>query len=241
MSTQFEYWREYFESRFAAESMDTVRRLDYSNELVRQQTYACLLDGLGVVNGQTVLDAGCGNGEFARLCDCLGGRVTGLDMNRVAIGKLRARHTGIEWIAAPLGDAAFLAARLGRIQCVVCAEVLQYVDTAEIVPWLWQLVAPGGRLVLMGPNHDCPIIRGVEQRYEDKFKAWTIGQWRQCFRSLADVEAVWLRLLAFGNDQRLRPYEVGGWFEPSGDLVPDGSIPNRLEWVLQKKPRHSAE
>lgn len=234
MNEQALYWREYFESRFAADGLDTVRRLDYSNEGVRQQTYASLLEATGAVHGFNVLDAGCGNGELARLCDCLGGKATGLDVNRVVIDQLRGRYPQIDWQAAPLGDAAFLTARRGHFHCVICSEVLQYVETAAILPWLWELVAPGGRLVLMVPNQHCPIIQRVEQRFPGNYKAWPLEKWRDELSRLSSVAVLWTRELAFADDQRLQPYLTSPWRNAAGGDVSSESVPNRLQWVLQK-------
>jgi 2-polyprenyl-3-methyl-5-hydroxy-6-metoxy-1,4-benzoquinol methylase len=234
MSDQTQYWRDYFELRFATDGLDTVRRLDYSNEAVRQQTYACLLEGSGPMLGKTVLDAGCGNGEFARLCDCLGGKATGIDINRVAIEQLRNKHPQIEWHAAPLGEEDYLMAHRGCFHCVVCAEVLQYVDMVAVVPWLWQLVAPGGRMVLMVPNQHCPIIQRVMQRFPGRYMAWTIEKWQHELQQLAGATAVWRRELTFASDQRLQPYIASQWQVVGSKIISENPAPNRLQWVLQK-------
>jgi 2-polyprenyl-3-methyl-5-hydroxy-6-metoxy-1,4-benzoquinol methylase len=232
MNDQSDYWRDYFESRFATSGMDTIRRLDYSNEAVRQQTYACLLDGMGAAHNKDILDVGCGNGELARLCACLGGRVVGLDINRVAIERLARDYPDVIWLSVAVGDQQFVTERAERFDRVVCAEVLQYVDALASLSWLWRLLRPGGRLVLMVPNQRCSIIQRVEQRFEGRYRALTFEEWWQGLNALRP-SAAWVRTLEFRRDQRLQPYEAHHWHEPANHEVP-AEPPNRYQWVLEK-------
>jgi len=184
MSDQEKYWRKYFESRFASANLNTVRKLDYSNEAVRQQTYAWMLEGCGPVNEHSVLDVGCGNGEFAVICHCLGASVTGIDINRVTIGRLKSDHPAIKWGVIRVGDTEFSQRSLGHFQHVFCAEVLQYVAIRQAVPWLWNLVAPGGRLCLVVPNKNCPIIKKVERRFPGSY----LIKWRAATEALTEKD-----------------------------------------------------
>src|SRR5687768_16613175 len=49
--------------------------------------YATVLDATGVGPGTSVLDLGCGAGAFARVAADRGARVTGIDLDSVAVGR----------------------------------------------------------------------------------------------------------------------------------------------------------
>jgi 2-polyprenyl-3-methyl-5-hydroxy-6-metoxy-1,4-benzoquinol methylase len=221
------FWREHFRRRHRRGGEEGLAKsLDYSNERVRIQTYAHVLEGLGEVAGRALLDAGCGWGSFALLLHACGARVTAFDLVPETIAELARRHPEIDWRAADVADPAALAA-LGRFDGVAATEVLQYVPFGPAVRALWAVLAPGGRLVAAVPNRDCPIVARVAREQEGRYRPVSQGEIREL---AADVgaEAVRILGLTFLDDQRFLPYAASGW----GDEAP--GRPNRLVFALVK-------
>lgn len=108
-----------------------------------------MLDLLGPVDGQDVLDAGCGPGWYAVALLDRGARVVALDgtpeMTDIARARLGSRARVIlhdlERPPTPLPEAAFDA--------VVLALVIHHIDDrAGLLAELFRVLRPGGRLVL---------------------------------------------------------------------------------------------
>ena len=66
-----------------------------------------MLDALGDVAGNCVLDIGCGEGRFSRVLAGLGARVTGVDLAKPLVARARGRSVGEE--NHLVGDAEDLA------------------------------------------------------------------------------------------------------------------------------------
>lgn len=101
-----------------------------------------------------VMELGCGPGH---LCDAIARRgllVQGVDKNAGKIAKARELYPEIRF------DQADILTLDGKdtYDTVVLAEVLEHVppDAGErMLAKAWELVAPGGRLVISVPNEDC--------------------------------------------------------------------------------------
>ncbi len=66
---------------------------------------AVLMDALGDVAGQHVLDIGCGTGETAMLAAARGAKVTGVDLSQPMLEAARARGiAGAEFLEADMGE-----------------------------------------------------------------------------------------------------------------------------------------
>jgi len=220
-----DHWREHFRRRHRqVEAEGVARSLDYSNDRVRFQTYAYVLEGLGVVSGRAVLDAGCGWGTFALVLHACGARVTAFDLVPETIAELARRHPAIDWRVADLTDPGQLDP-LGPFDGVAAAEVLQHVPFGPAVRALWRVLAPGGRLVASVPNRDCPIVERAAQVQGEHYRPVAQAEIRELAAELG-AAAVHLRGLDFQADQSFLPYAAGGW----GDAV--AGRPNRLLFAL---------
>jgi SAM-dependent methyltransferase len=133
---------------FSAEHVDQERLAHAARSL--QQ----LLDR-EELDGDTVLDVGCGSGLFAIAAHALGaGRVVGIDINPRSIAASEANHARlspdapVEFRQASVLDRAALS-RLGRFDLVYAWGSLHHTGSMwEAIRNTSALVAPGGTLVL---------------------------------------------------------------------------------------------
>jgi hypothetical protein len=95
----------------------------------------------------------------------------------------------------------------------------------------WETLSPGGRVVGVVPNADCPIVQRARSRFSDNYTPPTLAELAGILASLAGVEHWAMRGLRFGADQRIAPYDVSPW---TSTLVRDGGAapPNRLLFLL---------
>lgn len=204
------HWREHFGQRHRrAAAGEVAGSLDYSNERVRLQTYASLIEGVGRLAGARALDAGCGWGALALALHGCGAEVTALDLVPETISELERRYPFISWRVADLGRLEEVG-DLGPFDAIVAAEVLQYVDFATALGALWQLLAPGGRLVAAVPNADCPIVRRVARR-DEHWVPVSEEQVRAAASGLDELSELRLRGLDFQEDQSFLPYRSSEW------------------------------
>ena len=125
--------------------------------------YRGVFDTLAVVEGEHVLDVGCGTGGAVRaLAAMVGGvgRVVGLDVSRTMVEEARARAANfaatVEFVlgdahAMPFPDDMFDAAYALRV-----FEILG--DPRRVLSEMARVLRPGGRLVVNGINMDAWTI-----------------------------------------------------------------------------------
>jgi SAM-dependent methyltransferase len=116
------------------------------------------LDRLRVRPGDTLLDAGCGEGRHCFGALERGARVLGLDLDRVSLkaaaGGLRTRGEELGSLGAMLqGDTFALPFRDESFDRVICAEVMEHVhDFRGAARELARVTKPGGRLAITIPT-----------------------------------------------------------------------------------------
>jgi 2-polyprenyl-3-methyl-5-hydroxy-6-metoxy-1,4-benzoquinol methylase len=187
--------------------------LDYSSDEQRglrlqAQTFACVLDALGSVEGARCLDAGCGWGRFTCVLATLGAHATGLDLIDATIETLRAQHPEISWTAGN-----FLTGALaGEFDRIVAIESFQCAGPpAASLRALWSHLAPGGRLVAIMPNADCPIVQRAVAGLAGHLFAIAPGELIAEVRALPGLARYAMRGLEFAEDQWIAPYHVSDW------------------------------
>jgi SAM-dependent methyltransferase len=135
-----------------------------------------LLDLLGDIDGDRVLDAGCGEGYLARSLAARGARVTGIDLSPRLIALARARDPGgsIDYRVADLSRP--LPAEVGRFDAAGCYLALSDVeDYRGFAAVLASSLVPGGRLVLAINN---PYSAVTDRHVTDYFDSGAVSRYR---------------------------------------------------------------
>src|SRR5687767_11920900 len=102
--------------------------------------------------GASVLDVGCGRGEFCAFFQQLGLAAEGIDISRTGIEYARKQHPGITFHAGEVQ--ALLPSRAGSFDCVFCSEVIEHLfDVGSFLEAVNRLLKPGGVFVLTTPYH----------------------------------------------------------------------------------------
>jgi 2-polyprenyl-3-methyl-5-hydroxy-6-metoxy-1,4-benzoquinol methylase len=158
--------------RFASQYAELIRSHDEGafspyHDLVVPR----LLEIAGDVAGQTVLDAGCGEGHIARLLAGRGARVTAIDVSPrlIELARIEAPEAQIEYITHDLSTP--LPQYAGRFDLVVSNLVLNDVHNyLGLANTLGTVTKPGGRLVLSMNNPYSAVIRDKVANYFDSGK-----------------------------------------------------------------------
>lgn len=226
VSTRERFWVEYY----AKVVEQGEPWLDYSNERVQTQTFGLALEAAGPLRAKSCLDIGCGRGDFCRVLTALHAEsVTGVDIVPDLIAAHVRDEPHVRWLCGSLQDAAFVG-QLGAHDVVFLLEVLQLMPVAGTLRAAWDRLLPGGRLVAMVPNANCPIVIRTRERLHANYAPPTLGELQAVLTGLPDVEHAAYRGLSFSHDQRVVPYDVGSW-SPVGGWEAE---PNRIQLVALK-------
>ena len=212
-----EFWTSYFGQLAEAEDTNT-KQLDFSNHALVVQNYAYVLESIGSLASKRVLDAGFGTGELSRILDLLGAKVSAIDVVATRIPSLRETAPSIAWWQGDLGEWT-LPRNAEPFDIVVAAESLQYVEFNDAVNRLLSAVAPGGRLIVLIPNADCPIIERTSERFENQFTGVSLQELPKRLTDILKLRAefdtrTWrvdYRGIHFQADQAVVPYRSGQW------------------------------
>lgn len=132
----------------------------------------------GFSPGSTVLEVGCGTGDYAFLLARMGFKMRGGDLSRGSIDAARQKASILGFHDMPfvVADAESLA-EIGdaSVDGVVSFSALRYVpDLKRALLAIRRVLKPGGAAVLDFPNRHCPWFRllktrfGVERHIHDR-------------------------------------------------------------------------
>ena len=115
---------------------------------------------LGDITGQTVVDAGCGGGRAVAELAERGARAVGVDVDPEMIAVARERWPAGEF---HVGDTRELPLETGACAGYRADKVLHMLaDPARAVAEARRVLAPGGRVVLVGSDWDTIVIDSDE-------------------------------------------------------------------------------
>lgn len=226
MNERQTFWADYY-----GKLADTADHwLDYSNDRVQAQTFGVVFAALGPVTKRRCLDVGCGFGQLASALAAVGAReVVGIDVTEEFIERLREQEPRVRWGVGSL-DNAELCARLGRFDVISLVEVLQYMPVRATLERAWSMLEPGGRVVAVVPNRECPIVAKAIARFGGSYVPPSVEELVSIGSSLAGASGFGLQGMFFDQDQTLAPYRVSGW-DPRPSFE---SPPNRLVFAAAK-------
>ncbi|MBN1461506.1 MAG: class I SAM-dependent methyltransferase [Armatimonadetes bacterium] len=113
----------------------------------------------GVIHGDRVLDAGCGNGHVAVRLAANGYRVTAVDLSttRLASASRAARCCGVS-LATLVAPVSGIPLAPCSFDLVVCSEVLEHVESpAAVLTELGRVLRPGGAVLISVPAEETII------------------------------------------------------------------------------------
>ena len=228
-SDRTSYWIDYF--RKLQDRPLESEQLGFSNEAVMVQSVAFVLEACGTIAGKNILDCGCGTGRLARVLDALDGNVTAFDPVGERISELASRYPTVVWAESTIDQWCQTTREMKprrAYDVVVANEVLQHVGVQALSD-LFELVAPGGRLVVTVPNADCEIIVAAEERFDGHYTGVSLHRIRNTLGELLPGARFRWRGYGFQADQSTGPYCASDW-DVHLDL-PESARMNRILFV----------
>ncbi len=105
--------------------------------------------------GRTVLNVGCGDGEYDRTLSAMFSRTVGVDINRSDIMSAKLGSGGNNHYAISGGEE--LPFRDNSFDAVICMDVLEHIrDDKKVVSEIFRVLKDGGNLVLSVPHSRYP-------------------------------------------------------------------------------------
>ncbi|RJQ43499.1 MAG: class I SAM-dependent methyltransferase [Nitrospiraceae bacterium] len=147
-----DFYDKYWEAKKAVPDEDTTT--SQRKRLLEK----CLKTAISSLDRETpkrkvkVLDAGCGNGEFAGFIRDMGCEVAGMDISRNAVEKAKAHHPDILFKTCSVEDS--LPFNDEEFDVIWSTEVLEHIfDVHSCLSDFNRLLKMGGELILTVPYH----------------------------------------------------------------------------------------
>ena len=220
-------WVDYYQKVYATDNT----WLDYSNAHVQGQTFGIALEAAGPISGKRCLDVGCGRGQLSLALAALQAKeVVGVDIIADSINACRERHPQVRWEIGTPENEEFCKS-LGQFDLMFCIELLQLVGWQKTLRSLWDRVSSGGRIVVIVPNKNNPIVQKTIARFAGKYVAPNPAELTELVSELPDVDCWAFRGMDFQQDQRIVPYVTSPWVNSSSSDITS----NRLVIAIQKR------
>jgi SAM-dependent methyltransferase len=118
---------------------------------------------MGDVSGKSVLDAGCGEGRFARMLASRGARVTAIDISprmiQLARAEERANPLGIDYIVTDMADLSMLSTETFDL-AVAYVSLLDVEHYESAIREVARVLKRGGRFIF-SLVHPCFMMPGA--------------------------------------------------------------------------------
>ncbi|HEX7386691.1 MAG TPA: bifunctional 2-polyprenyl-6-hydroxyphenol methylase/3-demethylubiquinol 3-O-methyltransferase UbiG [Castellaniella sp.] len=111
----------------------------------------------GPLDGQAIVDIGCGGGLLSEAMASEGAQVTGIDLaaESLQIARLHGHESGVQVQYECISAEDFATQHAGQFDLVTCMELLEHVpDPASVVRACGQLVKPGGTVCFSTLNRN---------------------------------------------------------------------------------------
>jgi SAM-dependent methyltransferase len=129
--------------RFPRTQLDSHTGLPLS----RGRLQRCFRGDLSDISGRKVLEAGCGAGRFTEVLLDHGAKLDSFDISSAV--EANAENNGSRAFTLVQADIRAIPFERASYDYVVCLGVLQHTpDTEQSIEKLWQMVRPGGRLII---------------------------------------------------------------------------------------------
>lgn len=134
-----------------------------------------LFDLLGSVQGEVVLDCGCGSGELANQLALTAARVAAFDLSPESVRLMRARAG-----AGPVPDGLVSVMEQlpfddDTFDAVVGSSILHHVDVAESLREVRRVMKPGARAVFIENQVTNPFLRWARRFLTGRFGVARLG------------------------------------------------------------------
>lgn len=201
------------------------------------------------LDGQRVLDLGCGVGEYVRAFARRGAAALGCDVEMARLAEARTR--GTTSVVAAAGEA--LPFRTGSLDVVVLNEVLEHVqDDAATMREVGRVLGPGGTCVIFAPNRLFPFeTHGVYVTFRGKRRYifgniplvnWLPSAWRDRLVPHARVytrQSLDRAVASSGLDVVARDHVFPGFDNLAARLGAPGRVLRRVMHVIEDSPLRS--
>ncbi len=186
-------------NRFAQVQLDSANGASYSRRRFESETGWSRAD----LQGQWVLDAGCGSGRFAEIAADRGAKVIAFDYSS-AIDAARRNLTRFDQVHYVQGNLLDPPLRRGSLPFIYSIGVLQHTpDPARSLRTLLELLCPGGRfaLTIYGRRwytklYAKYLLRPITKRMRPETLLWMV---ERCMPILFPITDVLFRLPALGK------------------------------------------
>ncbi|MCK4846046.1 MAG: class I SAM-dependent methyltransferase [Deltaproteobacteria bacterium] len=146
--TRTEHWVNFLDK--TAKLLPTERDRDFFLRVYKtsEDVYRRRLRGIGFLNMESVLDAGCGFGQWSIALASLNKEVHSveLDADRLRTAKCVAQETGAKNITFMQGNIEEIAAKDESFDAIFCYSVIYYTDFRKTLREFFRLLKPKGKL-----------------------------------------------------------------------------------------------
>ena len=134
----------------------------------------------------TALDVGCGEGDLAEALSKRGFSVTGLDVSGDVLAVARQRGCDVTWVHGDVLDGSLAGDQFDLVTAVASSHHLP--DFGDALARLAELVAPGGKLVVLGLGRSSTpvdwvydVIGAVQHRWYSRYCEYVEDSAPKCF------------------------------------------------------------
>ena len=147
-----------------------------------------LLELLHPIEGERILDLGCGTGQLTNEIAQSGAEVVGLDASPEMIGQARQNYPGLRFVLQDAGEMQYD----GECDAIFSNAALHWMqDAPKVASAMARALKPGGRLVAeMGGKGNVGQIEAALHRVLPRFHAGNMPAAKTYFPSIAEYATI---------------------------------------------------